>query len=86
MNDALYCVFPFSTGPLFGFTRPNEYLNGRVAMLGFAAALLGEIATGMGPIGQLSVETGIPAAVFQGTIFALPLVVLAASNMDDRRS
>jgi hypothetical protein len=30
-----------------------ERLNGRVAMLGFAAALLGEWFTGLGPAGQL---------------------------------
>jgi Chlorophyll A-B binding protein len=30
-----------------------ERLNGRVAMLGFAAALLGEWLTGHGPAGQL---------------------------------
>ena len=30
-----------------------ERLNGRVAMVGFAAALLGEMVTGHGPAGQL---------------------------------
>ncbi|MFN5193168.1 MAG: chlorophyll a/b-binding protein [Cyanobacteriota bacterium] len=30
-----------------------ERLNGRVAMLGFAAALIGELLTGHGPAGQL---------------------------------
>jgi hypothetical protein len=30
-----------------------ERLNGRVAMLGFAAALLGEMLTGQGMVGQL---------------------------------
>lgn len=30
-----------------------EQLNGRVAMLGFAAALIGEWLTGHGPAGQL---------------------------------
>lgn len=30
-----------------------EQLNGRVAMLGFAAALIGERLTGHGPAGQL---------------------------------
>ena len=30
-----------------------ELLNGRVAMLGFAAALIGEAITGLGPAGQL---------------------------------
>ena len=30
-----------------------ERLNGRVAMLGFAAALLGEVVSGLGPAGQV---------------------------------
>lgn len=30
-----------------------ELLNGRVAMLGFAAALIGELITGRGPVGQV---------------------------------
>lgn len=30
-----------------------ERLNGRVAMLGFAAALIGELVSGHGPAGQL---------------------------------
>ncbi|MCP9808972.1 high light inducible protein [Cyanobium sp. HWJ4-Hawea] len=30
-----------------------ELLNGRVAMLGFAAALIGELITGEGPVGQV---------------------------------
>jgi hypothetical protein len=30
-----------------------ELLNGRVAMLGFVAALLGEVLTGRGMVGQL---------------------------------
>ena len=30
-----------------------ERLNGRVAMLGFAAAVIGELLTGHGPAGQL---------------------------------
>jgi hypothetical protein len=30
-----------------------ERLNGRVAMLGFAAALIGEVVTGHGPAGQI---------------------------------
>jgi hypothetical protein len=40
---------PWNTTALAGVER----LNGRVAMLGFAAALLGEWITGHGPAGQL---------------------------------
>lgn len=40
---------PWNTSALAGVER----LNGRVAMLGFAAALIGEWWTGHGPAGQL---------------------------------
>jgi len=32
----------------FGFTQSAELLNGRLAMLGFVAALIVEVATGQG--------------------------------------
>jgi photosystem II protein len=38
----------------WGFTPQNELFAGRLAQLGFAAALLGEVATGLGPLGQLA--------------------------------
>ena len=41
---------PWNTKALAGVER----LNGRVAMLGFAAALLGEWLTGHGPAGQVA--------------------------------
>ncbi len=41
---------PWNTTALAGVER----LNGRVAMLGFAAALVGELITGQGPVGQLA--------------------------------
>jgi photosystem II protein len=44
----------------FGFTKENELFVGRVAQLGFAAALVGEAVTGVGPLAQLGLETGIP--------------------------
>jgi hypothetical protein len=40
---------PWNTRALAGV----ELLNGRVAMLGFAAALIGELLTGKGMVGQL---------------------------------
>ena len=33
---------------------------GRMAQLGFAAALIGESVTGKGPLAQIGLETGIP--------------------------
>lgn len=39
-----------------GFTKSNELFVGRMAMLGVAAALFGEILTGLGPLAQLGYE------------------------------
>lgn len=36
-----------------GFTKSNELFVGRMAMLGVAAALFGEILTGLGPLAQV---------------------------------
>lgn len=44
----------------FGFTKENELFVGRVAQLGFAASLIGEAITGVGPLAQLGLETGLP--------------------------
>lgn len=38
----------------WGFTPENELFAGRMAQLGFAASLIGELVTGLGPLGQLS--------------------------------
>ncbi|PIA47399.1 hypothetical protein AQUCO_01400220v1 [Aquilegia coerulea] len=50
----------FGTSGGIGFTKQNELFVGRVAMLGFAASLLGEGITGKGILAQLNIETGIP--------------------------
>ncbi|KAL5704373.1 hypothetical protein ACHQM5_022813 [Ranunculus cassubicifolius] len=50
----------FGTSGGIGFTKENELFVGRVAMLGFAASLLGEGITGKGILSQLNIETGIP--------------------------
>jgi photosystem II protein len=42
------------------FTRRREVLVGRLAMVGFASALIGELTTGLGPLGQLQLELGVP--------------------------
>ncbi|UFP95655.1 chlorophyll a/b-binding protein [Gloeobacter morelensis] len=39
--------------PKFGFTPYAELLNGRLAMIGFAAALVVELATGKGVLNFL---------------------------------
>jgi len=56
-----------------GFTRSNERFVGRVAMLGFASALLGELLTGLGPLAQFGIETG------GGLDFAKAVVVVIVS-------
>lgn len=44
-----------NTEPKMGFTRFAEIWNGRLAMLGFTAAILVEVATGQGILGQLGI-------------------------------
>lgn len=47
-------------GPTFGFTKANELFVGRMAQLGFAISVLGEVITGKGTLAQLNIETGVP--------------------------
>ena len=65
----------------FGFTKENELFVGRVAQLGFASALLGEVLTGKGPLAQFGLETGIPLQDAEfGLIVFIIFFVLAAVN------
>merc|ERR1711959_247045 len=43
-----------------GFSKSNELFVGRTAMIGFAAAVLGEVLTGKGALAQFDIETGLP--------------------------
>lgn len=46
---------PPTPEPKLGFTRFAELWNGRLAMIGFLAAILVEMATGQGILGQLGI-------------------------------
>ncbi|CAM6123253.1 unnamed protein product [Calypogeia fissa] len=50
----------FGTSGGIGFTKQNELFVGRVAMIGFAASILGEALSGKGTLAQFDIETGIP--------------------------
>jgi len=64
-----------------GFTKENELFVGRVAQLGFAASLIGEVITGQGPLAQLNLETGIPLADAEPLLlFSIVLLGLTAVN------
>ncbi|GLC37431.1 hypothetical protein PLESTM_000584000, partial [Pleodorina starrii] len=57
-------VNPFNIGKLlgvsgWGFTKRNELFHARLAMLGFAAAVVGELKTGHGALGQLAGYMGL---------------------------
>jgi photosystem II 22kDa protein len=68
----------------FGFTKANELFVGRMAQLGFAAALLGEALTGLGPLGQLGIETGIPLNEAEPLLlFSIAFTLFAAINEGD---
>lgn len=51
-----------------GFTKSNELFVGRMAMLGFAAAVLGEVVTGQGALAQFNIETGVPITDIDGIV------------------
>jgi photosystem II protein len=59
--------------------QENELLVGRVAQLGFAASLIGEIVTGKGPLAQLGLETGIPLYEVEGALAAWILFLFFAA-------
>lgn len=63
----------------FGFTKANELFVGRVAQLGFAAALIGEYVTGKGPLAQLGLETGIPLTEAEPLLLASIIFTLFAA-------
>jgi len=50
----------------WGFTPQNELFAGRLAALGMVAAIVGELVTGLGPVGQLSAgEEGLCKMLLQ---------------------
>eukprot|EP00897_Mesotaenium_endlicherianum_P006988 jgi/Mesen1/6317/ME000325S05452 len=57
-------------GPTFGFTKANELFVGRLAQLGFAISIIGEVITGKGALAQLNIETGVPITEIE------PLILL----------
>jgi photosystem II 22kDa protein len=69
----------FGISESFGFSKENELFVGRVAQLGFAAELIGEMSTGKGPLAQLNMETGIPIMDAEVGILALIAFMLFAS-------
>ncbi|CAI5475059.1 unnamed protein product [Closterium sp. Yama58-4] len=68
-------------GPLFGFTKANELFVGRMAQLGFAASLIGEVVTGRGALAQLNIETGLPVWELEPLLLAsIAFFFVAAIN------
>ncbi|MBA0607828.1 hypothetical protein Godav_020091 [Gossypium davidsonii] len=68
-------------GPLFGFTKANELFVGRLAQLGIAFSLIGEIITGKGALAQLNIETGIPISDIEPLVlFNVAFFFFAAIN------
>ncbi|KAJ9554800.1 hypothetical protein OSB04_009414 [Centaurea solstitialis] len=68
-------------GPLFGFTKSNELFVGRLAQLGIAFSLIGEIITGKGALAQLNIETGIPISDIEPLVlFNVAFFFVAALN------
>ncbi|KAL6651672.1 hypothetical protein ACP70R_010597 [Stipagrostis hirtigluma subsp. patula] len=68
-------------GPLFGFTKANELFVGRLAQLGIAFSLIGEIVTGKGALAQLNIETGVPINEIEPLLlFSILFFFFAAIN------
>ncbi|XP_065847753.1 photosystem II 22 kDa protein, chloroplastic [Euphorbia lathyris] len=68
-------------GPLFGFTKSNELFVGRLAQLGIAFSLIGEIITGKGALAQLNIETGLPISEIEPLVlFNVVFFFFAALN------
>ncbi|KAL6616446.1 hypothetical protein ACP70R_038716 [Stipagrostis hirtigluma subsp. patula] len=68
-------------GPLFGFTKANELFVGRLAQLGVAFSIIGEIITGKGALAQLNIETGVPISEIEPLVlFNVLFFFVAAIN------
>ncbi|KAG1328017.1 putative Photosystem II 22 kDa protein, chloroplastic [Cocos nucifera] len=68
-------------GPLFGFTKANELFVGRLAQLGIAFSIIGEIITGKGALAQLNIETGVPISDIEPLVlFNVIFFFIAALN------
>ncbi|KAH9297704.1 hypothetical protein KI387_029386, partial [Taxus chinensis] len=68
-------------GPLFGFTKSNELFVGRLAQLGIAFSIIGEIITGKGALAQLNIETGVPITEIEPLVlFNVIFFFIAALN------
>lgn len=57
-------------GPTFGFTKANELFVGRMAQLGIAFSIIGEVITGKGTLAQLNIETGVPLNEIEPLVLA----------------
>lgn len=57
--------------PTSAFTRRREIITGRLAMTGFFAEVIGELFTGKGAVGQLSLETLLPRPLIGAAIAGL---------------
>lgn len=76
-----FFFFLYFSGPLFGFTKANELFVGRLAQLGFAFSLIGEIITGKGALAQLNIETGVPINEIEPLVlFSVVFFFFAAVN------
>lgn len=60
-----------------GFTAPNERFVARMSMLGMAAAVVGEVVTGQGTLGQIGIETGTPLIDIEDFLFGQTAIFFA---------
>eukprot|EP00884_Botryococcus_braunii_P003796 jgi/Botrbrau1/13417/Bobra.0082s0023.1 len=68
------------TSPLeSAFTRRREIFVGRLAMTGFFSCVLGELLTGKGALGQLSLETNLPQPVVNAIVAGIVIFNLVTA-------
>ncbi|XP_057809614.1 photosystem II 22 kDa protein, chloroplastic [Salvia miltiorrhiza] len=80
-GKGLRAALGLGDGPLFGFTKANELFVGRLAQLGIAFSLIGEIITGKGALAQLNIETGVPIGELEPLLlFNIVFFFVAAIN------
>ena len=66
-------------GPTFGFTKANELFVGRMAQLGIAFSIIGEVITGKGTLAQLNIETGVPINEIEPLVLVWVVFFLVAA-------
>jgi len=64
---------------VLGLTKERELIVGRLAQLGFASSIVGELMTGLGPLGQLRMEESLPMTQLEPLLAVVAIFIVLAS-------